>query len=592
MSYELISPFKYTTPEAMPAKDIIDLFVPVFTVYYNVPTIGHTFINGPRGCGKSMMFRYMEPDCQSLAQKKKISELDYFAIHIPIKEGQLDKTDLSLLNDKHGETFLNEHFMVINFAIKIFEKLEQMNFDNSSKNISALTKFYNNLFLKRLMYARWEKAAPLPSELHNCKSIFSYIKEVCSEINRDFTHNFLFKLVGETGPLPYNGPICLFHDFLLVLLMGLKELPFIPKAPIYLLVDDADNLTKMQTRVLNTWVSMRTSKTVSFKISTQLNYKTYRTLTDSRIDTPHDYSEVNISDIYTAKKSLYKIRVKEAIERRLKKFGYGDVTAEDFFPGDKEQEEKIKVIFDHYQKKAKGKEGYDYAYRYARPDFMKSLKGNLNTFSYAGFDSLVHISSGIMRNFIEFANHMYTHQMAIPGKKHLKYIDPSIQDFEIKKYSDWFFDENFSKLREDAGTVDGLNDFDKLRNLIEALGQTFHLILFSDVTERRVFSFALQNDPDNELRKILNLGVQNGYFQKSLIGNKMGTGKARLYILNRLLAPHFKLDPTSFAGYKFVTCEVLKEALYKPNTVIGRIKSSGADSVFDDPQHSLFKDDE
>lgn len=592
MNYEVISPFKYTTPEAMRAKDILDLFVPVFTVYYNVPTVGHTFINGPRGCGKSMMFRYMEPDCQSLVQNKKISELDYFAIHIPIKEGQLDKTDLSLLNSKHGEALLNEHFMVVNFAIKIFEKLGQMNFDNSAKNISALTKFYNEFFLKRSVYARWEKSAPLPSGIDNCKSIFNHMKEACSEINRDFTHNFLFKLVGITGPLPYNGPICLFSDFLLEILKGLKELPFIPKGPIYLLVDDADNLTKMQTRVLNTWVSMRTTKTLSFKISTQLNYKTYRTLTDSRIDTPHDYSEVNISDIYTAKKSLYRIRVKEAIERRLNKFGYKDVTADDFFPVDKEQEEKIKVIFADYQKKSDGKKGYDYAYRYARPDFMKTLKGNLNTFSYAGFDSLVHISSGIMRNFIDFANQMYTHQMAIPDKKMLKYIEPGIQDFEIKKYSDWFFDENFSKLREDAETDEAINDFDKLRNLIEALGQTFHLILFSDATERRVFSFALQNEPDSELRKILDLGVQNGYFQKSLIGNKMGTGKARLYILNRLLAPHFKLDPTSFAGYKFVTCEVLKEALFKPATIIGRIKNNGVDSVFDDPQHLLFKDDE
>ncbi len=437
----------------------------------------------------------------------------------------------------------------------------------------------------------------LPAELQTCKAIFYHMKEVCSQINREFTQNFIYKLICFQTT-PYDGPICLFTDFLLPLLRALKELPFMPKAPIYLLIDDADNLNVIQTRILNTWVSLRTSKYVSFKISTQLNYKTYRTITDTRIDTPHDYSEINISDIYTAKKSVYKEKMKEAVERRLAKFGYKGISAEQFFPEDKEQEEKIKALFEDYEKKYPGKEGYDFAYRYARPDFMKSLKGNLDKFSYAGFDSLVHISSGIMRHFIDFAHRMYARQIATPSKRELRYLDPGIQDYEIKEYSDWFFDENFSKLREDVESKDvnkktsGLNDFDKLRNLIEALGETFHLILFSDASERRVFSFALQNEPDEELRNILKLGVQNGYFQKSLIGNKMGTGKARLYILNRLLAPHFKLDPTSFAGYKFVTCDILTEALYRPKTVVGRIKTKGVDTVFENSQRSLFRNGE
>lgn len=590
MSFGLKSPFEYTTPDAIPAKDIIDLFVPVFSEYFNVPSAGHTFINGPRGCGKSMMFRYMSPECQIIAQDINITDLPYFAIHIPIKEGQLAKTDLSLIANKHGEALLNEHFMTVNFAIKIFEKFGDAGFDNSDSNINALKKFFDISFSKILKYARWNKVDSLPLELSSCESIFHHMKEVCSEIYRAFTQDFIFKLVGMEGPLPYNGAICLFTDFLLPILKGIKELPFMPNSPIYLLIDDADNLNEIQTKILNSWVSLRTSKDVSFKISTQLNYKTYRTINDSRIDTPHDYSEINISDIYTTRKSVYKERVKDAVERRLRKFKI-DVSAETFFPTDKEQERKIKAIFEEYQSKHEGKKGYDYAYRYARPDFMKSLRGNLNTYSYAGFDSLVHISSGIMRDFIEFANRMYTYQMTDPGKKNLTYIDPSIQDHEIKAYSDWFFDENFSKLREDSvNTCEDINDFDKLRNLIQALGETFHLILFSDATERRVFSFALQDDPDKELRKILRLGVQYGYFQKSLIGNKMGTGKARLYILNRLLAPHFKLDPTNFAGYKFVTCDVLKEALCKPKTVIGRIQRNGIDSVFENPQQPLFKD--
>lgn len=64
------NPFEYKNPDAIAPKDIIDLFVPVFGEYYNIPLIGHTFINGARGSGKSMMFRYMMPDCQRLVDNE------------------------------------------------------------------------------------------------------------------------------------------------------------------------------------------------------------------------------------------------------------------------------------------------------------------------------------------------------------------------------------------------------------------------------------------------------------------------------------------------------------------------------------------
>jgi hypothetical protein len=54
---------------------------------------------------------------------------------------------------------------------------------------------------------------------------------------------------------------------------------------------------------------------------------------------------------------------------------------------------------------------------------------------------------------------------------------------------------------------------------------------------------------------------QYGYLHKSTIGNKQGTGRNRLYILSRILAPHFKLDPQSFAGYQFMDSASLKIAL-------------------------------
>jgi hypothetical protein len=57
------------------------------------------------------------------------------------------------------------------------------------------------------------------------------------------------------------------------------------------------------------------------------------------------------------------------------------------------------------------------------------------------------------------------------------------------------------------------------------------------------------------------MGEQFGYLHKSTIGNKQGTGRNRLYILSRILSPHFKLYPESFAGYQFMDSATLKIAL-------------------------------
>ena len=91
------NPFEIKTPEQNSAQDVVDLFVDVFPDFYQVLEKGHTFINGPRGSGKSMMFRYIQPDCQCLAKHCQISELDYFAVYVPIKLTNINIPDLRAL---------------------------------------------------------------------------------------------------------------------------------------------------------------------------------------------------------------------------------------------------------------------------------------------------------------------------------------------------------------------------------------------------------------------------------------------------------------------------------------------------------------
>jgi len=272
-------------------------------------------------------------------------------------------------------------------------------------------------------------------------------------------------------------------------------------------------------------VSSRTSREVSIKASTQLQYKTYHTTFGRTIDTPHDYSEVNISTVYTTSwKNAYRKRVGEIVSKRLKLSLGIDVSPQDFFPNNQKQENEIDKIAEEHRKKWKKGEGTGYragddAYRYARPDYMKRLAGRSKsspTYSYSGYEQLVHISSGIVRNFLEAAARMYSEVKAGPGSKPIAFISPRIQNKVVREMADEFLFHEFDKLFDDqdhdACDIEGLK---QLQNLVKALGGLFRKILLSDRSERRVFSIAFSDDLNKDIARVLKLGIKEGYFHVS-----------------------------------------------------------------------------
>jgi hypothetical protein len=593
------NPFSVQTPEDIPAADMDSLFVDVFTDFYNIPKVGHTFLHGPRGSGKSMMFRYLEPDCQSFALHQSVAELPFFAVYVSIKNTDLKLTELKRLENRHANLVLNEHFLVVHVAVKFLSSLIKARVpgadDSCPQDVRA---YYADGFRKLLKRCGWQEAPPALSATATLNECFFLMREIFTE-QHSAVLSYLRRLSFVDSPIPYPGPLCGYLDFLLPLMQQVKSYPFMPRGPIFLLLDDADNLNGTQTSLVNTWVASRTQADVSLKISTQMNYKTYLTATGQTIDSPHDFSEIHISAVYTSSKNKYLDRVREIVFRRLK-MNKIDKTPEQFFPEYEKQEEAIREIGrqlkERWNSEGSGYRATDDAVRYARPDYIASLQGPAKsgpTYKYAGFKQLVHISSGIVRYFLEPASLMYAQMRADRKGAAIECIDPDVQDRVVRDQASAFLFSEFDRWSTDE-SEDGqaLDQTRKLRNLIRALGGTFHEILLSNASERRVFSVAFSDDPDQEVLSVFKLGVRYGYFHESSIGNKEGTGRTRLFILSRRLAPVFTLDPTSFAGYKFATNSVLREAMEKPNTFVGRIRRNGVDGAFDSPQLSLFQQEE
>lgn len=96
--------------------------------------------------------------------------------------------------------------------------------------------------------------------------------------------------------------------------------------------------------------------------------------------------------------------------------------------------------------------GGDAARRYSRPEYIKRLQETKSgsTYSYAGFNQLVAISSGIIRNFLAPAQDMYAESLSRNNSIFEGFISDSIQNEIIKKYSTSFLEDEFSKIFKDC----------------------------------------------------------------------------------------------------------------------------------------------
>ena len=584
---EINNPFQYLTPESIEANDANNLFVDVFKDYYQVLNIGNTFIHGPRGSGKSMMFRVMKSDCQMLRSECNLDEMKFYGIYIPIKDTYLNIAELRALEDMHGGSLLNEHYLVMYFSIVIFDTLSKENYSNYPKATNEVYSLYKETIklFKKVGYN------DQIDELNDGKTINEYflsIKEICSKIQSDFFDSYLTRIILGNGNLQYTGALCLYSNFLFPILKLIQTLSFLPKSPLFLLIDDADELSLMQTKILNSWVSFRYTSTVCYKISTQLKYQTYFTTKGSKIDSPHDYFEITLNQAYTSEQKRYKTNITELVQKRLElheKKGYKvntDPTI--FFPCNEEQKDQIEELFKKLEAEKlsetnDSKKAYDYAYRNTRPDYMKNLS-NKYSYSYAGFEQLIHLSSGIIRNFLDLSAMMYTTTYNRSEDKIVDKIPVSIQDEEIEAFSTRMLTSEFDKLLDDKHLKQNheeLNKHNKLKNLLEALGQSFRIILLSNSSERRKFSFYFDGNLSDNVKSVLKLGVIYGYFHESTLGSKSGLGRSSLYILNRMLAPYYKLDPLSFSGYLYLTREMIELGMNNPKAFIAKIKKKEYD---------------
>lgn len=583
------NPFAVKTPESLGAAELVDLFVP-YPEFENLQETGHHFLHGHRGSGKSMMLRMMEPECQFLHRNCKIGQLPYFGTYFSIKATEINQPEFARLEREPSGFVLSEHVLATKVLSHLIASVGRnlATANDSEVVLTSVKDFVRTDFVLRLELCGWEDASiGLVQQASTTDDVFAMLTLLIDQMQAS-TIRYIKRHAFVSTPLPYDGALLGFQDVLVPVVKALQKHKLIPSCPVFVLIDDADNLSEQQTKVLNTWVSYRSTEVISLKISTQLNYKTLLTSGDVRIEAPHDFSEINFTTVRTGSiRKGYPTLVADIVNRRLAKYGLIDIDVKDFFPEDEAQsraikiiEEELKISWDSNEKG--GFRPGDDAYRFARPEYIRRLGGSSRqgaTYRYAGFDQLVHISSGIIRFFLDPAAKMFAEELKRRNGATVTMISPDIQDAQIRTQSDDLLLGSFENLHNEVrrSGITATREIDQLKNLISGLGYLFQAFLMDKyASQRRIFSIHLSDEPPERLRAVLAMAVRYGYLYKDAIGRKEGMGRTTLYVLTRRLAPAFKLDPIGFSNHLSVTSTFLCGLLDNPRTYVNRMNGSNA----------------
>lgn len=565
----MANPFSVFTPEGLTAEEVVSIFYPDMPGLGSIQNPGHAFVIGARGSGKSILLRYHEPDCQRQKTGKDLSDLPYVSLYVSFRETQAQISELARFADKHGEVFFNEHLLVLAIGAQIVLRLLRNNpIGDEPLSAMALEQYRDIIAL-------------LAGVDHDITSIGTNegLRFVATKLQKGYRDavQFVKRHGFRSEILPYTGDLFGFDDLLLPLIGLIKSALIIPDGtPILLLLDDADSLTLTQTRIVNSWVARRLHTQCSLKVAAQITaYKTMLTVYDTRIEAPHDYHEINLSDPTSkASEKAYVSRVAGIVQQRLRTVGLIKA-ADKFFEEDNLQrlaiEREAKRLLTEWAENGRGHRARDDAYRYARPNYIADLGGSRksrSSYSYSGFNQLVHVSSGVTRFFLEAAADMYSkaEEAAPRGSKAITFIAPHIQNQVVREHASRQMIGDLKDLQKDVERLKGdPQQAIQLTNLINGLGALFENALTDkSLSERKLFSFALSDDPTQQIEEVLSLGIRYGYLFQGIIGRKEGTGRAPLYILSRRLAPLFNLDPMGFSGYKFLPARTIEMLMNEP----------------------------
>lgn len=532
------NPFEYEAAIKLGYDKILDFYIQDFNYSRFIRSRRNIFLVGERGCGKTMALLYSSLPVQiRKTERDSISlNLDIVCVHIPCNTPLTHRTDYQLLGEFQASV-VSEHFLVLSIMYAIVD---------SVLKIPDLLKDADEETLRN------ELAFLLDIELLTDKRLF---KALSLALQREVGKTQ--KAINAKKADAFYENAMSFTRGVMPLLTFLRKIPKLAISHFALMLDDVHDLNTHQIKCLNSWIAYRDNSLFSFKVATaKVDRPPFLTASGGAILEGHDYTLIDMEQPYQNRLSDFGKLARDIIQRRLEK---NDImkTSEDFFPANAQFEKEIKKCEERAKKEAKQKfmnptqkQITDYVYKYARAEYFRGRSRKANLPPYSGFETLVHLSTGVIRNLLEPCYWMYD---KVVSEKHSKgekdfivdQIPPSVQTDVILERSEkkWEFiryglDNTIAGCsREQAQQLFGI--FDNLAIL-------FKERLLKHKSEPRAITFTISDKKFEhycELEELLTIARKAQLLYTYTSSAKDSGKRETYYVPNRILWPERGLDP-------------------------------------------------
>jgi len=538
----ITNPFEYEAAVNFATDDLIEFFVEDHNYSRFIQSSRNIFIVGERGCGKSMTLLYNSYQKQKRKAEKEGILFDYskIGIYVPCTNALFFKKEYELINNPFKVSVLSEHFFVLSIAFELANVLSSI--DSKDFDEDGIRKDLN--YILNIL---------LPPDIPIFIALKKYFQKLSSETQNQINNS----------DDSFTDRCVSFFSLIVPLINIFKSINQFSNTHFLLLIDDAHDLNLSQIKTLNSWIAYRDHADFSFKVAiAKVKRHSYVTANGSSILEGHDFLTIDMEKPYQNKFSDFGQWAKDIVQRRLEKFNIEETNPLNFFPINPKVEKEM--LYWEEQTRLEAEEIYkgqeksskkigDYVYKYARAAYFRNRSSKANLPQYSGWETLVHLSTGVVRNLLYPCYWMYDKEQSkieesSANNKSVNAIRPSYQDEVIKEKSK----ELWAKIENDLfNNIDNCSTKQaiEIKNLFDNITLLFRERLMSqDSSEPRAITFSisarneLSEQQNGEIEEILRIAKEALILYDRKSSSKEFGEKETIYVPNRLLFPDRGLD--------------------------------------------------